>query len=281
VYSKPSAPRSIGGVLEDGYRLGRAGFSRTWPLALAAQILVALPFLILKLQFGYFDIGDIESNMMLLQSPKYSLLYFALAVLSAAFQNAITAQNAAVAQGVARSMAESMSIGVRLLPRTMLLALLLVAGFLLIAICFMMAGFFAGQTGRLLLALLFLIPVFFYLGRVFLANVIFVVEDIGAYASLLRSWHLTQDHYWRTSTILSVLLIVLIAVLALITGLTGVVATVLGARNTMTLALVELISAAANMVFTPFISAVLLAIYYDLGLRKEGKGLVDLQGRRR
>jgi hypothetical protein len=281
VYRKPSAPRSIGGVLEDGLRLGRAGFSMTWPLALAAQILVALPIVIFKLQFGEADLGVVQSNAMALQSPQYSLLYFALALVSAGFQNAITAQNAAVAQSLPRNRGESLSIGFRLLPRTLALGLLLVAGILLLGICFLIPAFFMASTGRLLLLLLFLIPLFFYLGRIFLANVIFVVEDAGAYASLLRSWQLTQDHYWRTSAILSVLLVILVLVLAVIGFLTGMVAAVLGARSGLTLTLVQSISAAANALFTPFISAVLLAIYYDLGLRKEGGDLVDLQGQNR
>jgi hypothetical protein len=282
VYSKPSAPRSIGGVLDDGFRLGRAAFAKTWPLAFAAQILVALPFVLFKAQSGGGALGGgalgdgAQANMMALQSPGYSLLYLALALVSAGFQNAITAQNDSVARGADRTMGESLSIGFRLLPRTLLLGLLLVLGFLLIAVCFIIPGLFVGRAGRVLLVALFLVPVFFYLGRVFLANVIFVVEDAGAYASLLRSWQLTKDHFWRTGAILTVLFVVLIVVLLLIGFLSGLVAVTLGAKGAISVTVVQLISAGGNTLFTPFISAVLLSIYYDLKLRKEG---TDLAGR--
>lgn len=277
MYSKPSAPRSIGGVLDDGFRLGRAGFSKTWPLAFAAQVLVALPLVIFKSQYGGGDIGAMQANMVALQSPGYSLVYMALALVSAGFQNAITAQNASVAQGPDRTMGESLSIGFRLLPRTLLLGLLLVVGFLLIGICFIIPGFFVGITGRYLLIALYFVPVFFYLGRVFLGNVIFVVEDIGAYASLLRSWHLTKDNYWRTAAILTVLLIIFLVVLLVAGLLTSIAATALGAaKSTAALTLMQLIPAVANTLFTPFISAVLLSIYFDLKIRKEG---ADLAGR--
>jgi len=271
VYSKPSAPRSVGGVLDDGFRLGRAAFPKTWPLAFAAQILVALPLVIFRVQNGGGALGDgAQTNMMAMQSPGYSLLYLALVLVSAGFQNAITAQNAGAAQSTDRTMGESLSIGFRLLPRTLLLGLLLALGFLLIALCFMIPGFFMDRTGRALLIVLFLVPVGFYLGRVFLANVIFVVEDSGAYASLQRSWQLTKDNFWRTGAILAVLFIILIVVLLVIGFLSGIVAATLGANGAMSLTLVQLISAAGNTLFIPFISAVLLSIYYDLRLRKEG-----------
>jgi hypothetical protein len=267
VYSKPSGPRSIGGVLEDGFLLGRAGFSKTWPLALAAQIVVSLPVVFFKAQFGAADLGALQTNMMALQTPAHSLLFLACALGSAGFQNAITAQTDSVAQGGARTMGESLSIGFRLLPRTVLLGLLLAAGFSLIAICFVIPGFFVGQAGRALLIALCFVPLFFYLGRVFLGNVIFVVEDIGAYASLLRSWHLTKNHYWRSAAIVAVLSMIFIVLLLTIGFLSGLAAAVLGARSAVSLAVVQLLSAAGNTVFTPFISAVLLSIYYDLKLR--------------
>jgi len=276
VYSKPSAPRSIGGVLDDGFRLGRAAFAKTWPLAFAAQILVALPIVLFKVQNGAAALGAMQSNMMALQSPGYSLLYLVLALVSAGFQNAITAQNASAAESAERTMSESLSIGFRLLPRALLLGLLLVLGFLLIGVCFMIPGIFLGRAGRVLLVVLFLVPVCFYLGRVFLANVIFVVEDLGAYASLQRSWQLTKDNFWRTAAILTVSLIILIVVLLVIGFLSGIVAVTLGAKGAMSLTVVQLISAAGNTLFIPFVSAVLLSIYYDLKLRKEG---TDLAGR--
>ena len=264
MYSKPSAPGTISGVLVDGFLLGRAGFSRTWPLALAAQLLVALPIVIFKAQFGDASLSAAQANMMAFQSPQYSFLYLALALISAGFQNAITAQNAGVAASLPRTMAESLSIGFRLLPRTVLLGVLLMFGFFLIAVCFMIPAFFVGMSGRILLVALFLVPLFYYLVRVFLANVIFVIEDSGAYASMLRSWHLTKGHYWRTAAILAVLMIIFVAVLLVIGFLTSFLAALLGAHSTLSVTLVQFLAAAANMLFTPFISAVLLAIYYDL-----------------
>jgi hypothetical protein len=265
VYSKPFAPRSIGGVLSDGFSLGQAGYAKTWPLALAAQALVASPLLIFQLQNGAANTGAMELNAMALQSPGYSLVYMALALLSAGFQNAMTAQNAAVAQGAGTTMGESLRIGFRLLPRTLLLGLLMVLGFLLIAVCFIIPGFFVGITARYILAASYFVPVFFYLGRIIPANVIFVVEDSGAYASMLRSWHLTEGNYWRTAAGLIALLLVFILVLLAAGFLTD--------RSAAALVLMQAIPALVNAAFTPFISAVLLSIYYDLKLRKEGSGL--------
>jgi hypothetical protein len=273
LYSKPSAPRSIGGVIDDGFRLGQAAFSKTWPLALAAEILAALPLLIFKLQNGAEDLGDEQAYLMLSQSPKYSILYMVLAFVWFGLQNAVIVQTVGVAASTPRSLRKSVLSGFRLLPRTLLFWLLMALGFLLIATCFIIPGRLLGDTGRVVLLALSVIPLGFYFGRIFLASSILVVEDIGAYASLLRSWHLTEGHFWRSSAILSLLSVIFI-VAALLAGLltslaAGVVTAVLGARSALTLALVELLSAALTMAFMPFTSAILLSIYYDLRLRKQ------------
>src|SRR6185312_2273186 len=39
MYTRPTAPRSIGGVLDDAIRLYRAAFSRCWVLALGGGVL--------------------------------------------------------------------------------------------------------------------------------------------------------------------------------------------------------------------------------------------------
>jgi hypothetical protein len=274
VYSKPSVPRSIGGVLDDGFRLGQAAFSKTWPLALLGEILAALPLFIFKTQSGAEDLNDVQAYLMLSQSPEFALLYVVFTFAWFGLQNAITVQTVGVALGIPRTVRESMLIGFRLLPRAIFFWLLMAFGILLIATCFIIPGRFLGDTDRVFFLALSVVPLGFYLGRIFLANSIFVLEDIGAYASLLRSWHLTQGHFWRSGAILSLLGIIFV-VAALVAGLVtslaaGVVIAVLGARSTTTLIMVELISAVATMAFMPFTAAVLVSIYYDLKLRKEG-----------
>src|ERR1700744_1009159 len=51
VYTKPTEPRSIGGVLDDGLRLWRLSVPKTWPLAVLAQLVVAVPLLWLAYKF--------------------------------------------------------------------------------------------------------------------------------------------------------------------------------------------------------------------------------------
>lgn len=267
-------PRSIGGVLDDGFRLGQAAFSKTWPLALLGEILAALPLFIFKTQSGAADLNDVQAYLMLSQSAEYALLYVVFTFAWFGLQNAITVRTAGVALGTATTARESMLIGFRLLPRAIFFWLLMACGILLIATCFIVPGRFLADTDRVFFLALSVVPLGFYLGRIFLANSIFVVEDIGAYAALLRSWHLTQSHFWRSSAILSllgVIFLVAAVVAGLVTSLAaGAVIAVLGARSTTTLIMVELLSAVASMAFMPFTAALLLSIYYDLKLRKEG-----------
>ncbi len=52
MYTIPTEPRSIGGVLDDGLRLWRAAFSRAWLIALMGQLLLAVPLVVYWAKFG-------------------------------------------------------------------------------------------------------------------------------------------------------------------------------------------------------------------------------------
>jgi hypothetical protein len=74
-------------------------------------------------------------------------------------------------------------------------------------------------------------------------------------------------------TVLFVMVFVTLFVVGLLTGFAA--AALVAAKSTMSLLVVQLISAAANTLYIPFISAVVLSVYYDLKLRKEGTDLAS------
>jgi hypothetical protein len=277
VYTRPTAPRSIGGVLDDGLKLWRQAFAKTWPVAIMAQVLVAIPLVIFWLQLGSAaTAAQAQLFSMMTMSPAFSLAYLLLSLVSIGFHNAIIAQTNAAAVNVAMSVGESLSEGFRLLGRAFLLGLLVGIGLVvpLAMVFFAFAG--ASALPRVAFGIVVFLAVCFVLGKVILGTIILVIEDKRAVEALRRSWTLTTGYWWRVATILTVLIIVIAVVFIVVGIIAGIVVAIVGAKTVAATAIIQLISLLGNTLITPLYSAVAVSIYYDLKLRKEG---ADLAGR--
>jgi hypothetical protein len=294
VYTKPAEPRSIGGVLDDGLRLWRESLPKTWPLALLAQLVVAVPLLVLgyKLQgilpaaptrsLSAANAANAQLLLNMVKSPTTWLAYFCVLILSAICYTAIVLRVAAVATGAVSSLSDSLASAVRLLPRLLLQFLLFfVVAFVAALAAALLAGIGSaiGGGARAVsgLAFIILLLVFaFILGRVFLASIALMLEDAGAAESVAISWRLTRGFWWRCGGILMVLIIIG-AVFAVVVGfVVAAIAAALGTPSLLSTAVTQIVSILANSVLGSLYPAVLVAILYDLKLRKEG---ADLLGR--
>jgi hypothetical protein len=175
-----------------------------------------------------------------------------------------------------------------LLPRTILLFVVLglglavvtmvvgIVGGILIAVLSRALGSF-GPIAIGIAWVVFAGLLIYVWGRLFLSNIALVVEDAGVFKSLSISWALIKNHWWRTATIYTLTLIIVMVFYFVIsfvdTALVGL--TVQGPFGTATI-LAQLVSMAGGTVLMSLVPAVLLAMYYDLKLRKEG---TDLAGR--
>jgi len=280
VYVKPTAPRSIGGVLDDAIRLYRVSFAKTWPLALCGRLLLAAPLLILQFQFAGARTGDAQAMLAMMKSPGTWLPYLVAAIVTIGFYNALLVQIDGFAAPRDETFGRSLSTGFRLLPRTLLLFFVMVAAALLAGVCvgvaFGLLNAVASTILRILLVTAVLLLGIYAWGRAFLANIALVVEDAGVFQSLGMSWTLIRDHWWRTATVYTIAIIIILAfnvVIAIVDGLTGALL-----HNYFAVAAVigQLVAVIGGAVVMPFVPAVLLVMYYDLKLRKEG---TDLAGR--
>ena len=125
MYTKPAAPRSIGGVLDDAIKLYRDAFSTSWPLALIGQAVIAAPLLVIRLQLA--AVPGVGANPMaaatnpaaaaailsIYKSPAVLLSYLAVIILTFALYNALLAQIDGFATAKPRSLGESIAVGVR------------------------------------------------------------------------------------------------------------------------------------------------------------------------
>lgn len=161
----------------------------------------------------------------------------------------------------------------RLLGRMILVMLLLVGTGVACGLV-LIPAFFASGAARYALFLLLLLPMAYVYVRMMCAMTVLVVEDAGPAASLARSWELTGGSVLRLSAIYVVALFLLIVMYIVVGALTGFLYAVIGHGD------VALIAAALGVVWvlvgalaSPYYSALGLAIYGDLLVRREGADL--------
>ena len=287
MYTKPTEPRSIGGVLDDGLRLWRDSLAKTWPLSLLAQLVVVIPLLVLgyKLQVPVptvpgapvrpMSAATAQAMLNLFKSPVTWLTYLGIAALSALFYTALVLRIAAVASGAVSSLGGALSSALRLLPRLLLQLLLFLAAAVVVGVALALLGVAGGTVLGLVFIILFFVLAFVF-GRVFFASIVLMLDDAGPAESIAISWRLTRGYWWRCAGILLVLFIIGLVFSLVVGFISAVFGGVLGSSSLLATGVSELISLLVNTVLGSLYPAVLIAILYDLKLRKQGG---DLQGR--
>jgi hypothetical protein len=276
VYTKPTEPRSIGGVLDDGFRLWKAAFSKAWPIAIIGQLLLAVPLVMYWIQFGA-PLGVQQPVVAMMRgSIGLSLAYLVVSIASIGFHNAVIAQTDAAARSAGDTIGQSLAIGFRLLGRAFLMGLLVgIAVAVPVGLVFL-ALLGASVMVRLIVGAVAVVVLFYAVGKIILGAVVLIVEDKGAADSLRRSWTLTTGYWWHVAVILTVLVIVIVAVFLFVGIIAGIVAATTGSTTAISGISIQVISVLGNTLISPLYAAVLVAIYHDLKLRKEG---ADLAGR--
>ncbi|HXI48746.1 MAG TPA: hypothetical protein VNH39_09170 [Steroidobacteraceae bacterium] len=300
MYTRPNAPGSIGGVLDDGLKLWLESLSKTWPLALLAQLLYAIPLIMLRVQLKDMPVAlgsnaltaanaaNAQLFLALMKSPVLILTYLVTILIAVVCYTAIVTRIEGVSANGAPSLQASLASGFRLLPRVLLQLLVFfvsaivftVALGIIAGIVGGIAGGIAGGTKSAVMPIisftLVLLFAFFLLGRIFLSFFALAVDDAGAIESIKVSWTLTRGSWWRCSAILVVLVIIGIVFALVIAFANGLVVISLGAASVAATVLTQLVGVVSNAFLGSLYPAVLIAIFHDLKLRKQGG---DLAGR--
>ena len=251
VYTQPSAPRTIGGVLDDAINLYRECLPRSWPLALAPEVALALTDIHLESSLPAYGRQDPTAILSMLRSSDFlvsMLLYFVMLLI---FNLALTDHMHRIATGRPGSAGHSLGVGVRLLPRA-------AGASLVIAL--------ATALGTLLL----IVPGIYLAGALMLTFVVMIVGDLGALQSINESYRLIQGHWWRSATIYTVATMIALAFYLILGVLAGLAATQSPGTSALVVGLHRLASVVIGTLMTMWFPAVLLSIYYDLSLRRAG-----------
>jgi hypothetical protein len=252
MYSRPTAPSPIGGVLDNIFKLYSAALPVCWPISLISGLISLVPGIYIALK-----ILDNPTRMVeMIYSPSFWGSYLVLFVISLVFMFAMLIRVAQVAVGEEGTTGGAIARALGLLPRTLGASLL-----------YMLAWI----VGCILLV----IPGIIWSISLLLAGAFIAVEDAGTIESLKSSRRLVKGNWWRTFTILTIAIIVAYLLMLTVQFGAGFVGRVLSADPVTVLITTTVISAILNVVVTPLYSATVLGIYFDLKLLKEGDDLAD------
>ena len=262
MYVLAQQPRSIGQVLDAAAQLFKAAFVPLLPFSVVAGLVQMLPaafFLFAAPGPGSEATQAAQAAQMLniVRSPFYWGGMVVLMLVNLIVYGAAIVRAESVAQTASMSAGQALDVGVR----KCLIALVS-------SICFGLAV----AVGLVLL----IVP-----GLILLVSLIFgvtgiMLDDKGIISSLNYSHKLVWGNWWRTATLLTVGVII-VYVLFLIAALAlGFTAGFLSSDRTVLMLVQFVSSGVATFVVTPFFIALMLEIYRDLKLRKEGG---DLAGR--
>ena len=296
-YLAPSAPLSIGGVLDQWLILVRASWRRCWTLTLVMIPITAV------LQFFVLAPGVYRSPPGL--PPGQALLYLLssaraprLMLYQTLFQTAgvlvnglLMAQQVAVVRGDAPSSYRNvLTDSLQRLPRLLLTLVLLSVMFIAIATAMVLGIVLfstaarvslgtslprdAFATGGFALGALLLALLGFLWVRLGLSFAAIFVQDYGPLAALRRSWDLVRHHWWRVAIITAVSMILILIVILTAGSIThALVNHFVLPGSALRHHLAVIVDSTENVLVMPLATAAELAVYYDLKLRLEGDDL--------
>jgi hypothetical protein len=272
MYVPPTAPRDIGGVIDDAIKLYRASFRTCWLIALIASAVSAATLLYVLSRFpALATMRDPAQLWQLVRSPSVWGWYALLSIASLVLLGAIIAcQNALAAGGTPLGVGESLGAAFARLHRQLFALLLWGLYFGSIFIVMLLP---LPVALKILVALAWLVFAIYLWGRLQLWIVALFAEPVGTVRAMQISWALVKGHWWRAATILTVGIIIVIIITMIFSFLGGLVFVVVRMDPMSLLIGNQLITAAERVFVTSMIPALMVSMYYDFKLRREGGDL--------
>jgi hypothetical protein len=262
---QPTQPQGIGGVLDTTFQLYKSSIAALWPVCLLLSIVSSPPSIYLMMNGGGGGVGAAAAGEMLaaMSDPVYWVIYVVSIAAALWVVGAIYLKQHAIGTDQELSIGTALQASVgRIVPLFFMVILYFIA---------LVVGF-----------VLLVIPGFIVLISLMLATGLVMFENKGPVDSLIGSHKLVWGNWWRTLVVLtiggilvSVIYFALALVVGMITPFMG-----LGMDDFLMVTLVSglLIGVLMNVLVTPFFSGLLIAMYWDLKLRKEGGDLAARVG---
>lgn len=106
--------------------------------------------------------------------------------------------------------------------------------------------------------------------RILFTSQAVIVENAGAWASLVRSWRLTEGSFWRIVGYMLIVLLLIYVLIALPTFVVSFIASIVGLDLRVQFIINTCANAVLSVIATPFSMITYTLLYFDLRVRKEG-----------
>lgn len=245
-----TAPQSIGGVLDTGFKLFTASLKHVFLLAAGAALAYA-PFAVMARRAAVQP-GEVSIGVIFLTGV-------VLGIVMLVVWGAILVRLNGVAHERVVPIGEAFSIGLRRAPA------LLVAS---------LVYSLAVGIGTFLILIPGLIIMVYWL----FGPIATVTESRGPIASLGYSFELVRGHWWRTAgllTIIGILALVLYFVVGVVAGLAVATNIEQIAAGQMPWYVDFIVGPLLSGIASPLLYSLVLATFYDLKLRHEGGDLAE------
>lgn len=255
---QPTQPQGIGGVLDTAFQLYKASLASVWPIALLLAIIGLAPFVyLLFIGFPVFNAGATTPPDLSMLSTMF--IAIAISIIPSTWgMSALFLKQEAIGTDRELSTGAAFQAALQRLPA-------LIATVILYSLA-IMVGF-----------VLLLIPGFILVLSLMLYMSLSLFEGKGPIDALVGSHRLVWGNWWRTASIFGIagiLMMVIYIAVGFVLGLVSPFASMAVGNSLLAGAGVQLLSqAVTNVLIMPFTCAVMIAIYWDLKLRKEGGDL--------
>jgi hypothetical protein len=263
----PPRPLTVGEVLDLSFRIYRRTFAKC--LVFGALVVVSnwLPNL--------YSIARGQTMVQSVVKPVTDLGHVAAALvgllLALLFPVAMLLRQYAMVTG--QAVGGEVLRALRLLGRIVLMVILMVLAAMACGL-FIVPAFFASGLTRYLLIAVLLLPMAYVFLRLACTFTALAIENTSASGSLGRSWDLTSGNVMRLTAIYTVAVFLLLVLYICVGVLTTVFTALLGKGDlAMVAAAVGVVTVAAGALASPYYSALGLAVFGDLVVRKEGADL--------
>lgn len=268
MYTRPVAPLSVGGVIDDAIKLFTASFRRCFVLSLIGALLLGLSGVYVAVKMSSLGLGvaggrsQDPANAMRLLSVMFSSLfglYLVISLISLLVYLGLFAHiNDVATDAPPRGQLAVLGAALRKVP-----------GSVIGAIIFSIAIF----IGFVLLV----IPGIYLYGKLELWMASMFADDVGGIEALGHSWSATTGNWWRSVASISVALIIIFVLELLVGGISGLVVGIMGLTHSVdpigiTIA-GTIIRSVIYIAILPMLPAAMVAVYNDLKLRRGGADL--------
>jgi hypothetical protein len=282
----------VGEVLDAAFRIYGATLLKCLPYSFSSVIVGQLLSVYDLLHRHTLTPAAIQAaQMQQLRDPLWWALLLVLIVASTMFANAVFLRQYALATGGATGIGAELGRGLQRVPGVLLMGVVVMLAFVITLIPVMLAlAAIAGLAGISRTAPALATQIWVMTG-IFLAMLIagswvvikwvcavpiYLLGERGPIGSLSHSWQLTAGNFWRLSVIYSVGVVLLLVFYVLATVAGGAVALLVGRGDlVLFLAVSSVVIALLAALFTPFYQALILAVFGDLSVRREGADLAQ------